>query len=389
MEPQQLNQIRTEISSTDQQLLELLSKRRQLSLQVAKSKLATSKPVRDVEREQQLLVKLIEQGKELELDAAYITQVFHTIIEDSVLQQQAFLQHHLNPETIASKVRVAFIGQQGSYSHLAAQRYFARRAEEIIEYGCSNFKEIIEKAETGLADYAMLPIENTSSGNINEVYDVLQHTSLYIVGELSVPVEHCLLAKPGAAEDKISTIYAQFQPIAQCSDYLELLGEGVTVERVDSSSAAMKRVAERDSSEVAAIGNADGGRLYGLAPLRTGIANQKHNYSRFIVLARKRVEVAEQIPAKTSFMMAVKQRPGALVEALITLKQHDINMSKLESRPIPGNPWEEMFYVDVDSNVESENLKAALKELDGITTFLKILGCYPSDDIKAVEPDID
>lgn len=387
MEPQQLNQIRDDISQTDRQLLELLSKRRALSLEVAKSKLETSKPVRDSEREQQLLVKLIEQGKTLDLDAPYITQIFHTIIEDSVLQQQSFLQQHLNPDTIATKVRVAFIGQQGSYSHLAAQKYFARRAEEIIEYGCSDFKEIIEKAESGLADYAMLPIENTSSGNINEVYDVLQHTSLHIVGELSVPVEHCLLAKPGASEDKITAIYAQFQPIAQCSEYLGLLGDKVTTERVDSSSAAMKKVAELERDDVAAIGNANGGRLYGLTPLRTGIANQKHNYSRFIVLARKRVEVAEQIPAKTSFMMSVKQRPGALVDALITLKQHDINMSKLESRPIPGNPWEEMFYADVESNVESDNMKAALKELEEITTFLKILGCYPSDDIKATEPE--
>ena len=384
MEPQQLNQIRSDISKTDSQLLELLSKRRQLSLEVAKSKLATSKPVRDTDREQQLLVKLIEQGKTLHLDAPYITQVFHNIIEDSVLLQQAFLQKHINPDTVAHKVRVAFLGQQGTYSHLAAQRYFARRAEEIIEHGCSTFKEIIATVENGLADYALLPIENTSSGGINEVYDILQHTSLHIVGELTVPVEHCLLGKADAQEKDIKEVYGHFQPIAQCSEYLSQF-EDIKVERAESTSAALEIVANLNRSDVAAIGNSDGGRLFGLTPLRTGIANQKENYSRFIVVARKPVDVAEQIPAKTTFIMSVKQRPGALVDALLILKQHKINMSKLESRPILGNPWEEMFYVDVESNVQSDNLKEALKELGELTTFQKVLGCYPSDDIKATE----
>lgn len=385
MEPQQLDQIRTNITETDSQLLILLSKRRQLSLQVAESKLETSKPVRDTEREQQLLVSLIEEGKTLNLDAPYITQVFHSIIEDSVLLQQAFLQQYLNPETIAAKVRVAFLGQQGTYSHLAAHRYFAKRSEEIIEHGCSNFNEIIEEVESGKADYALLPIENTSSGSINEVYDVLQHTSLHIIGELSVPVEHCLLAKSGTQEEMVQTVYAHFQPLAQCSDYLSQF-KGIKQERAESTSDALQTVAQLNNHTVAAIGNADAGRLYGLAPVRSGIANQKENYSRFIVVARKPVNVAEQLPAKTTFIMSVKQKPGALVDALLILKEHKINMCKLESRPIPGNPWEEMFYVDVASNVISPNMQMALKKLEELTTFIKVLGCYPSDGIKPTAP---
>ncbi|MBW8190851.1 chorismate mutase [Neiella marina] len=383
-----LDTVRKDISGTDKQLLELLAKRRQLSMEVAKSKLASSKPVRDTTREQQLLVELIETGKSLQLDAPYVTQVFHSIIEDSVLLQQAYLQQHINPDTIAHKVRVAFLGQQGSYSHLAAQKYFARKAEEVIEHGCKTFKEVIGKVENGLADYALLPIENTSSGGINEVYDLLQHTSLHIVGEVSVPVEHCLLVATATSEEKIKTIYSHFQPIAQCSEYLSHLPE-VAIERTDATSHAFEIVANMARDDVAAIGNADGGRLYGLTAIRTGLANQKQNYSRFIVVARKPIDVAEQIPAKTTFIMSVKQRPGALVDALIILKQNNINMCKLESRPIPGNPWEEMFYVDVESNVSSSNLITAMEQLNDITTFIKILGCYPSDDISPTEPVVD
>ena len=375
-----LDQIRSAISSLDSELLRLLSQRRDLSIKVADYKVKTSKPVRDAEREQQLLVSLIERGKALKLDSQYVTQIFHQVIEDSVLLQQAYLQSHLNPDTVASKVRVAFLGQQGSYSHLASQRYFAKRAEEIIEHNCSSFKEIIHEVESGVADYALLPIENTSSGGINEVYDILQHTSLHIVGEITVPVEHCLCATADATPGSLKTIYTHFQPVAQCSEYLSNLS-GVTIERVESTSAALAKVAELQSESVAAIGNAEGGRLYGLQPIVTGIANQKENYSRFIVVARKPVDVAPQIPAKTTLIMSVKQRPGALVDALVILKEHSLNLCKLESRPISGNPWEEMFYVDIEANVTSEQMKKALRELDKITTFSKILGCYPSDNI--------
>lgn len=375
-----LDEIRQSISEIDGELLTLLAQRRKLSIKVAESKVKTSKPVRDAEREQQLLVQLINTGKALGLDSQYITQIFHQIIEDSVLLQQAYLQNHLNPSTVATKVRVAFLGQQGSYSHLAAQRYFAKRAEEVIEHNCANFKAIIHEVESGLADYAMLPIENTSSGGINEVYDILQHTSLHIVGELTVPVEHCLCAIGDAKIESLKTIYTHFQPEAQCSHYLSKLS-GVKIERAESTSAALAKVAEQQSPTVAAIGSAEGAKLYGLQPIANEIANQKENYSRFIVVARKPVDVALQIPAKTTLIMSVKQRPGALVDALIILKQHGLNLCKLESRPITGNPWEEMFYVDIEANVVSQQMQTALKALDKITTFSKILGCYPSDNI--------
>lgn len=188
-----LNTIREHISNLDQELLTLFAKRRSLTLNVAKSKAHQVRPVRDQQREQELLVRLIKQGKDLGLDAHYVTSVFQTIIEDSVLNQQAYLQTLANPNIEMPTVSVAFLGAKGSYSYLASHRYFSRRAEHIIEYGCQSFADILQQVESGHVDYGMLPIENTSSGSINEVYDLLQHTNLSIVGEITQPIGALLI----------------------------------------------------------------------------------------------------------------------------------------------------------------------------------------------------
>jgi len=380
----ELNDIRQAISDTDQQLLGLLAKRRALALAVAEAKLSQNKPIRDTKREQELLLSLIEKGKLQGLDAQYVTRIFHVIIEDSVLQQQAKVQGQLNGDS-SQAVRVAFLGGQGSYSYWATQKYFTRRAEQIIELGCDSFNEIVKAVETGHADYALLPIENTSSGSINEVYDILQHTRLSIVGELTHPIEHCLLGLPGTDLSKIRQVCSHPQVIAQCSQFLLGL-TNVKIDYCDSSSAAFAKVKELQDPTIIAIGGEEGGKLYGLEVLTRQLANQKDNVSRFIVVARKAVNVAKAIPAKTTFIMYTGQQPGALVEALLVLKQHGISMSKLESRPIPGNPWEEMFYVDVAANLSDYAMTRALEELNSLTKFVKVLGCYPSDDITPTQP---
>ncbi|CAM5199786.1 bifunctional chorismate mutase/prephenate dehydratase [Alishewanella longhuensis] len=361
-----------------------MAKRRGLALAVAEAKLSQNKPIRDTKREQELLLSLIEKGKLQGLDAQYVTRIFHVIIEDSVLQQQAKVQGQLNGDN-SQAVRVAFLGGQGSYSYWATQKYFTRRAEQIIELGCDSFNEIVNAVETGHADYALLPIENTSSGSINEVYDILQHTRLSIVGELTHPIEHCLLGLPGTDLSKIRQVCSHPQVIAQCSQFLLGL-TNVKIDYCDSSSAAFAKVKELQDPTIIAIGGEEGGKLYGLEVLTRQLANQKDNVSRFIVVARKAVNVAKAIPAKTTFIMYTGQQPGALVEALLVLKQHGISMSKLESRPIPGNPWEEMFYVDVAANLSDYAMTRALEELNNITKFVKVLGCYPSDDITPTQP---
>lgn len=378
-----LEEIRSRLNELDDQLLKLLSERRQMSIEVAKSKVQTSKPVRDAEREQQLLVKLIDNGQQkYQLDAQYITKLFHTIIEDSVLLQQSYLQNLANPELSRKPLaRVAFLGSKGSYSHLASREYFSRKNTELIELNCNHFKDVTNTVESGHADYGVLPIENTSSGSINEVYDLLQHTTLYIVGEMTLPIEHCLVATSELRLEDIKTLYSHPQPHAQCSEFLSKL-DGVILESCASTADAMQKVKEMNRSDVAAIGNASSGKLYGLQPIQGNIANQTENHTRFIIVARKPVEVSAQIPAKTTLIMSTSQQAGSLVETLLVLQRYGINMTKLESRPIMGNPWEEMFYVDLEAHLDSQAMQQALNELTKITKHLKVLGCYPTENVK-------
>ena len=375
-----LNEIRKEITTLDQDLLTLFAKRRALTLNVAKSKVQQVRPIRDPQREQELLIRLIKQGKEVGLDAHYVTKIFQTIIEDSVLNQQAYLQTLANPLLQLPTVSVAFLGDKGSYSYLASHRYFSRRAEKIIESGCKNFSDIFQQVESGQVDYGMLPVENTSSGSINEVYDLLQHTNLSIVGEITQPVEHCLLSATNTRLDKIKTIYAHGQPFAQCSNFLDKQ-KNIRIEYCDSTADAMAKVAELQDDTIAVIGSEEGGKLYNLHALEKSIANQTENHSRFILVARKLVEVAEQIPAKTTLILATGQKPGALVECLLVLKEKGINMCKLESRPIQGRPWEEMFYIDVEANLKSFSLQEAIAQIGEHINFIKVLGCYPIEHI--------
>jgi chorismate mutase/prephenate dehydratase len=379
-----LDEIRAQITELDQRLLELFSQRRALTLNVAKSKADQIRPVRDQQREQELLIRLITQGKKLGLDAHYVTSIFQTIIEDSVLNQQAYLQTLANPNIQVPTVSVAFLGDKGSYSYLASHRYFSRRAEKIVENGCQSFAEIMQQVEAGHVDYGVLPIENTSSGSINEVYDALQHTNLSIVGEITQPIEHCLLTAVNTRLSEIKTIYAHGQPFAQCSNFLDKQ-DNIRIEYCESTADAMAKVCALQDKSVAVIGSEEGGNLYSLHALEKSIANQLENHSRFILVARKPVDVAEQIPAKTTLIIATGQKPGALVECLVVLKNKGINMCKLESRPIQGRPWEEMFYIDVEANLKSRALQESITEITVLTNFIKVLGCYPIEHISPTD----
>lgn len=376
---QDLTQIRQHISQLDRSLLKLLAERRQLALDVARSKEKSLTALRDTEREQILLSALIQQAHELQLDPHYVTQIYHTIIEDSVLTQQAYLQQQLNPAQ-TQQHKIAFLGMRGSYSHLAARKYAVRHTGRLVEISCRTFDEILKQVEQGQADYGVLPIENTSSGSINDVYDLLQHTQLSIVGELTHPIEHCLLVAQDTSADQIHTVYSHPQPLQQCSQFLATLGQ-VQLEFCESSSHAMQKVAQLQSPHVAAISNAEGGELYGLHALQSNIANQQENISRFIVVAREPVDVAAQVSAKTTLIMSTAQHAGSLVEALLILRDHGINMSKLESRPINGRPWEEMFYLDVEGNLSEARMQSALRLLSRQTRYVKVLGCYPSETV--------
>ena len=171
------------------------------------------------------------------------------------------------------------------------------------------------------------------------------------------------------------------QVIQQCSHFIHGL-ERVHIEYCESSSHAMQLVAGLNKPNIAALGNEDGGKLYGLNVLKRNVANQENNITRFIVIAKKPHSVSPQIHTKTLLLMSTGQQAGALVDALLVFKKHHINMTKLESRPIYGKPWEEMFYLEIEANIHHPDTQSALEELKQFSHYLKILGCYPSEIVK-------
>lgn len=380
-----LSEIRQRITQVDRNLLKLLSERHRLAFDVVRSKEVTLKPLRDIEREKALLQELVNfaESENYQLDPQYVTQIFQRIIEDSVLTQQNYLQNKLN-EQKEQTISIAFLGMHGSYSHLASRQFAKNYKEALNEISCESFDAVFEKVQNGEADYGVLPLENTTSGSINEVYDLLQHTELALVGELAYQIKHCVLAPKMIELSDIDTIYTHPQPAQQCSHFIQSLDK-VHVKYCESSSHAMQMVARLNDPHSVALGNADGGKLYGLDVIKTDIANQPNNITRFIVLAKEPVKVSPQVQTKTLLLMTTTQQAGALVDALMVFKKHDIRMIKLESRPIYGKPWEEMFYVELEANIHSANAQQAFAELKEVTSFLKILGCYPSEIIEPVK----
>lgn len=370
-----LNQIRKEITALDEQLLQLLAQRRALSIQVVKSKINDKKAVRDSYRETLLLQNLTEKGKKLNLKPDYVNQVYRQIIEDSVELQQDYLLQLDNPTLKSADYKIAYLGTKGSYSHAAVEKYLASVNGGLIDVGCTSFHSIFDAVEHKRAELGILPIENTSSGSINEVYDLLQTTRLKIIDELYIPVKHNLLVACDSKPSLIKTIYGHHQPIAQCSDFLAKF-EDVEIKVMDSTSSALIAVQALNDPTVAVLGSAEAGKHYGLISIQADVANQKNNQTRFIVVAKESINVPFQCAAKTSLILAVGQRPGALVNALMIFKKHEINMCKLESRPIKGHPWEEMFYIDVTENVQSESMQKAIAELKACTSDFSELGCY-------------
>ncbi len=371
-----LDDIRTAISATDKDLLRLLAKRRELVRQVAKIKTEHDIPLRDKERENELLSQLIRLGQEQDLDSHYILDIFHRIIDDSLQVQQSYLQSIVSPDS-TTHIKVAHLGDEGAYSYLAAEKHFATGAQTIEHLGCDDFSEVIERVKSNEADIAILPIENTTSGGINEVYDLLIDCPLSIVGEELLKIEHCLIAKPGTRLDEIDTVLAHPQAKTQCHKTLKKMGIEHS-ELVNSTAHALQLVSSDKRRNIAALAGHETAALYKLHVLMKDMADQAGNYSRFVVLAQQAQTVHDSLPAKTTIMLATGQHAGALVDALSVFQRYEINLTKLESRPILGNPWEEMFYIDMDGNIREQSVAQAIDDLTQICRFVKVLGSYPS-----------
>jgi len=376
-----LENLRQKLNEVDVGLIDLLATRRQISSEIAKAKSADGMPLRDAKREQEILVEYIKKGKQKGLDAHFVTKVFHEIIDDSVRLQFEYLQARANSEATSSQmVRVAFHGIEGSYSHLAALKHFSKHGDQAVFLGRNTFQEVIKAVESGHADYAILPIENTTSGGINDVYDLLLHSQISIVGEEKYRIDHSLIAGKKVPLSQIKRIFCRPSVVTECSAFLSKL-QDVKIEYLSDSALSVKKIKEDGDFTQAAIASQEAAQMFDMVVLEPLIANQAENFNRYIIAARKPVKVDSRIPCKTSLVMATAQKAGALVEALLAFRDRGINLTKLESRPIPGNPWEEMFYVDFEGNLSDTRVEEALNDITKGVRFIKVLGCYPSYDL--------
>lgn len=379
-----MKELRDRINQLDESLLKLLSERRTLSMDIIREKEKHEYNIRDKEREKDILSRLVETGKKLGLDTHYISKIFQDIIDDSIKLQNEFVIRKSN-KLESGAVKIAIQGIEGSFSHLAAKKFFGDNSFELVFNSFNDFEAVIESVESDESDYAILPIENTTSGSINEVYDGLLSSNLSIVGEELFKVKHCLLGLEEIPLNKIQIIFTHYQAARQCSKFLYSLNK-TRVEFLDDTAKSIIKIIESGKPEYAAIASKEAAELFGVKVLREEIANQAGNYTRFLVCSKNQIVVDKRIPAKTSLVLATAHKAGSLVEALSVFKEYGINMTKLQSRPIIGNPWEEKFYLDFEGNLSDPNVQKLIDELGKHTRYLKILGCYQSKEIEKSKP---
>jgi chorismate mutase / prephenate dehydratase len=379
-----MKELRDRINQLDESLLKLLAERRTLSMDIIREKEKHEYDIRDKEREKDILSRLVETGKKLGLDTHYISKIFQDVIDDSINLQNEFVIRKSN-KIESGAVKIAIQGIEGSFSHLAAKKFFGHISNELVFNSFNDFESVIESVENDESDYAILPIENTTSGSINEVYDGLLSSNLSIVGEELFQVKHCLLGLEEIPLNNIQKIFTHYQAARQCSKFLYSLNK-TQVEFLDDTAKSIIKIIELRKPEYAAIASKEAATLLGVKVLREEIANQAGNYTRFLVCSKSQIVVDKRIPAKTSLILATAHKAGSLVEALSVFKEYGINMTKLQSRPIIGNPWEEKFYLDFEGNLSDPNVQKLIDELGKHTRYLKILGCYQSKEIEKSKP---
>lgn len=377
--------IRSQINEIDDQIISLLAKRRDIYKDVAEYKFQNGKQIKDEKREAEHLNKLIQQASKENLSVSLISKIYKEIFEDSCAWQLNYT-HSLISSTNSMQysIKVAFLGNAGTYSYLATQKYFKPFIDSIEEINCTSFNQIISSVENHEADFAVLPIENSSSGCINEVYDILQDTTVKIIGELTYPIEHCILAKSNINLSDITEVYAHPQPLYQCSNFLHDKLAHAKLIPCSSSSDAMQKALKQEDPNVVAIGCEESGAIYNLHPIARNIANQIAYISRFIVVSTMPIIVPEHIEAKTSITFTTEDKPGALVNVLKLFSMHNINLVKLQSRPCSptqtnSGPWAETFYVDIIANVNTPLFAEVMNKLKESCGSIKILGCYPNE----------
>ncbi|QDE90108.1 chorismate mutase [Myxococcus xanthus] len=365
-----LDLIRTAIERIDEEILDALRRRMALADDVARAKLAAAAPFRDQRREDLLLRRLRTRAAEHGLDPHEVERIWRLFIDMSVARQ-----HELVTRLDTTPLRVAYPGVEGSYSHLAARRRYGHRAGGVLLSGFDHAREAVEALRRGEQDLVLLPIENTTAGSMNETYDLLAEGGVVITAELVSQVDHRLLGLPGAKLEGLREVLSHPQALAQCETFLrEKVPWARAVPDVDTGGAAQK-VRERNDASVAAIASETAAQRFGLEVL-AGDLQPAFDYTRFVEVGREATPLAPGVPCKTSLLVVLEHKPGTLGEMLQRLTLRGVNLSKLESRPIPGQPWQYRFYLDVEGHAASAAVTAALDDIRPLTSSLRVLGTY-------------
>lgn len=381
--PSELQHLREAIERVDRDLLELFKRRMTLVEAVATAKIRAAYPFRDRLRAEQVLQRVRQMATEMGLDAHQMEQIFRLIMEMAISHQQAYLK--TLPE---APLRVAYQGVEGSFSHLTAQRHYRNVEGGVLLTGYESFREAADSVRTGANDVALLPIENSTAGSINETYDLLTEEGLVINAEAISRVSHCLLALPGARKQDIRVILSHPQALLQCGEFLRST-PFMRPQAVFDTAGAARQVKEGNDPTFAAIASESAARVFGLEVLERNIQNQMGNYTRFVEVAREAGTCPPDRPCKTSVLLATGHQPGDLGEVLREFSKRSINLTKLESRPVPDRPFQYRFYLDFEGHASSEPVSEALAAILPRARELRILGTYPraSDELpSAPEP---
>ncbi len=376
---QDLSEIRKRIDAIDTQICDLFSQRMQCTHEVAEYKRANNKPVLDRGRERAKLADVASKVPEPLRD--YSQVLFNLIMEISRAQQSAEnnqdspLAGQINkavadtPALFPQSAFVACQGVEGAYSQHAADRLFKHATISYFE----EFEGVFRAVDQGFCKYGVLPVENSTAGTVNQVYDLMMRHKFSIVRSVRIKVDHNLLALPGAKLEGIRDIYSHQQAINQSRQFLDSL-PNVTVHVAENTAAAAKMVAESGRTDVAALSSRSCAELYNLVALARNVQDSDANYTRFACIA-KDLEIYPGAD-RTSLMVVTKNDPGSLYKVLARFYALDINLVKLESRPIPNSDFDFMFYFDVECPVAAPEFASLIASLDDVCEEYRYLGSY-------------
>ena len=266
-------------------------------------------------------------------------------------------------------MKVSFQGEPGAYSEQAVFNYYG----EVETLPCESFDAMFDSVVLGKSDLALAPIENSLAGSIHQNYDLLLRHDLHIVGEYLLRVHHCLITMPGVKKEDIKKAISHPQALGQCAGYLR--SHGVKAGQVYDTAGSVKMLKESGARDTAAIASRRAAEIYEMQILEEGIEDNPENYTRFLAVGREAIVPTKE--AKTSIVFTLKNVPGSLFKAMSVFALRDIDLTKIESRPLQGKPWEYLFYIDFIGSTENETVQRALDHLGEYAMMLRVLGSYP------------